>query len=686
MSVVQEQMSFLPLVRIWIWVSVLASIAGWLLSALGQLNRVGYGIFLILAAGGLWFGRYTLSLLPPGRLFNGRKLLARFRRWLPACFLGLMFLVFIGSVCYPPTTHEAMSCRVPRVLHWLSEGRWHWIHTPNIRMNNRPCGLEWLSAPLLLFTRSDRGLFLINFIPLLLMPGLVFSMATRLGVRPRVAWHWMWLLPTGYNFLLQGGSLGNDTTPAFYALVAVDFGLRAWASRRPGDLWMSILSASLLTGAKVSNLPLLLPWAIVVIPVLGVLLRRPAATALLILLAASVSLLPTALLNSRYCGDWTGLRLEHAVTAMKQPVVGIWGNALLLMKNLVPPFFPAAKWWNQSALSLLPHAVADPMVANFETGFYTLGELPVEDTAGLGFGVSWLLAISIVAGWWIRLRKTRNPKSEILRRSEDPNPNGSIGNLQFPRSNWRLAIGTWQLAIRDSGSGFGSSSIPPRLRLLALIAPWLSLLAYFMKVALMDLPRHISAYYTLLAPMLLIGAGQTVIVRRRWWRALALGVMLLAALVLVVTPGRPLWPAQTVLSRLVAWKPDQPQLKRALTVYSVYGVRSDPLSNVRALLPPGLKVVGFMGTADDIDISLWRPFGSRRVKHILLSDLPGEITGQGIEYAVVGEVNLLENKMTLADWLRETGAELVATATATVTVSQGPCSWYVVRFLPTEGG
>ena len=80
-------------------------------------------------------------------------------------------------------------------------------------MNNRPCGLEWLSAPLLLFTKSDRGLFLVNFLPFLLLPGLIFSVLTRLGVRARVAWHWMWLLPTGYNFLLQGGSLGNDTDP-----------------------------------------------------------------------------------------------------------------------------------------------------------------------------------------------------------------------------------------------------------------------------------------------------------------------------------------------------------------------------------------------------------------------------------------------------------------------------------------
>jgi len=181
-------------------------------------------------------------------------------------------------------------------------------------------------------------------------------------------------------------------------------------------------------------------------------------------------------------------------------------------------------------------------------------------------------------------------------------------------------------------------------------------------------------------PLLLIGARQALIVRRRWWRVMAGGVVLLAVLVLVLTPGRPLWPAQTLLSKLVALKPDQRLLRRALTVYSVYDVRSDPLAKVRALLPEGLSVVGFMGTPDDIDISLWRPLGSRRVEHILLSDSPDQIRQRHIQYAVVGEVNLLEHNTSLADWQKRTGAELVGTATATTVVSQGPRQWYVVRF------
>jgi hypothetical protein len=648
-----------------------------------------------------------------GRIFNWRKLRARFRRWLPASFAGLAFLVLLGAALYPPTTHEGLTCRVPRVLHWLAEGHWHWITTPNARLNDRPCGLEWLAAPLLLFTRSDRGLFLINFIPLILLPGLIFSVFTRLGVRPRVAWHWMWLLPTGYNFLLQSGSLGNDTTPAFYALAAMDFGLRAWASRRTvgigagrgidarpltpslspsdgervparagegqssdsssvpglGSLWLSILSAAFLTATKVSDLPLLLPWAVVVLPLLLRLIRRPAATLAVVALAAGVSLLPTAALNIHYGGDWAGLAVERSVIEMKHPLVGIWGNALLLLKNLAPPIFPLAGWWNQSALTVLPHGLVAPMVANFESGFHTVGELPTEDGAGLGFGVSMLVLISVVAGWIVGRPRARA--------GAQPLGCSSAGVGRSTRQS--LAMGRNGGVLQPEGCA-PVPALPVIWRWLVLVAPWISLLAYFVKAAMMDLPRHLSAYYPLLLPLVLVGAGQAVIVQRCWWRTLAWGVVLLAVPVVMLVPGRPLWPAETILSRLTAWRPDQRLLQRALMVYSVYNVRSDPLASIRGLLPQGLEVVGFMGTADDLDISLWRPFGSRRVEHILLSELPAEIRQRHIEYAVVGEVNLLENNTTLAEWQKRTGAELMATATATTTVFQGQRHWYVVRF------
>lgn len=632
-------MSLLPLVRVWIWVSTLATLAGWSLSAVGQLNRGGYLVFGgLVAAIAFWFGREAFGWPAAGTGFKWSKARRRFGRWLPVCFLGLAVLVFLGGALYPPSNHTGFTYRTPRVLHWLMEEHWHWIHTPNYRMNNRACGFEWLTAPLLLFTKSDRGLFLINFVPFLLLPGLVFSVLTRLGARGRVAWHWMWLLPTGYSFLLQAGSIGNDTFPAVYALAAVDFGLRAWTSRRVSDLWLSILSAALLTGAKASNLPLLLPWGLVVLGLLPLLRRRAGATVGVILLAGVVSFLPTAALNVRYCGDWSGLRLEHAGMDMQNPFVGIWGNALLLLSdNFAPTFFPLAGWWNRSALSFLPQALAAPMVANFEKGFVLVGELPTEDWAGLGFGLSMLLTVGLLAGFRA----------------------GSAAN-------------------RDCA---GRRLIPRGVRWCALAAPWLALLAYCMKSGMVGPSRLISPYYPLLLPALLMGAGQAGIVRRRWWQVLAGGVLLLAFLALALTPGRPLWPAQTILSKLAAWKPDQRLIKRALAVYSVYDKRWDPLAEVRARLPEGLPVVGFLGNPDDIDISLWRPFGTRRVEHILLSDSPEQIRQRHIQYAVVNEAELLESHTTLADWQKRTRAEVATTVIAALTVAQGPHPWHIVRFL-----
>ena len=586
-----------------------------------------------------------------------RKFLRRLSRPLPLTFLLLSLLILLGGILYPPSNHTALTYRIPRVLQWLARGHWFWIHTSDYRMNNRACGIEWLSAPLLLFTRSDRSLFLLNFIPFLLLPGLVFSLFTRLGVRPRVAWQWMWLLPTGYAFLLQAGSAGNDTFPTVYLLAAMDFACQAWVSRRSADRWHSLLAAALMTGAKASNLPLLLPWALVFFPSLRftsdaarasehpnaavsapwIRRARPIIAVVLLLVAMLVSFLPTAILNLRYCGDWSGLALERPGMQMKSPLVGLWGNSFLfLLDNLVPPFFPAAGWWNQHALSVLPQWLVGPLVANFESSFHWLWELPTEDWIGLGFGLSWLVIFTVLAAW-------------------------RIGPV--PSSKW---------APRDV--------LPGGLRGWVLVAPWVALLAYCIKSGMATGARLISPYYPLLLPLVLAGARQGVIIRRRWWQVMIWGVVGLAVPVLVLTPGRPLWPARTILSRLQTLYPEQRLIARALNVYSVYGIRADPLAGVRCLLPAELAVVGFMARGDDPDISFWRPFGGRRVEHVLVSDLPEEIRRRGIDYVVAGDYNFALNGTSFAAWQHATGAEVVAKTNATVRVSEKPQTWYLVRF------
>jgi len=332
------------------------------------------------------------------------------------------------------------------------------------------------------------------------------------------------------------------------------------------------------------------------------------------------------------------LSIERTGMSMKNPVVGVWGNALLLLlNNFVPPIFPLAGWWNQHALSFLPHCLAAPMAANFEEGFQLLPELPTEDWAGFGFGLSLLLLISVPASFLISRSAKRNPEPAPL--------------------------------------------IPAKLRRWVLIAPWFALLAYGMKSGMVTPQRLIAPYYPLLLPLLLTGAGQAQIIRRGWWRMMVGGNLILALVVLVLSPDRPLWPAKTILSRASSRHPDHRLAARALKVYTVYSERSDALAGVRALLPPDLKVVGFIGTEDDCDVSLWRPFGKRRVEHFFLADPPEQIR-QHVQCVVLGGFNLKEHNTTLDGWLQSSGAELIATTNVTLKVAEGPQPWYVVWLKP----
>jgi hypothetical protein len=636
-----------PGVKSWILVSTFATLAGWSLSAFGQLNRVGYlvlgGAVLVLLGCVRHFVRPPRNRPGIGLAPLWRPLRRRFGRPLPFGFALLSGLVLLGGLLYPPTNHTALTYRIPRVLHWLAEGRWHWIHTISYRMNDRACGIEWLSAPILLFTRSDRLLFALNFIPFLLLPGLCFSLFSRLGVGPRVAWSWMWLLPSGYTFLLQAGSAGNDAFPTVYALAALDFACRAWSSRRASDLAFSVLAAALLTGAKASNLPLLLPWFVLAVPLAPLVRHRPLPGVGVAVLALAVSFLPTAALNQYHCGDWSGLKLERAGMDLKNPWVGLWGNGLLfLLDNLAPPVFPAAGWWNEHALSLLPGPMVSALVANFENGFHLLKELPTEDWAGLGFGLSVLIAASAVAGppWGLRARR---PGTAAAKAALADNP------------------------------------LPSAVGWLVMGAAWVALLAYCVKSGMTNGARLITPYYPLLLPALLIGTRQSELVRRRWWRRMAWGVVGLAIVTLVLTPGRPLWPACTVLARARTFWPGQRWISRANGVYEVYAHRSDPLAAVRALLPPQVTRVGFLADGDDLDISLWRPFFSRRVIHVLLADTPAWIRGRQVDYVVVGEAYLASQHTTLAAWQSQVGAHCVGQVTVTLKVAEGPQPWYLMR-------
>lgn len=633
----QSRKPLLSPVAVWVMICTVLNAAGWLLSALGHLNLLGYGVVMVLSgAAGVW---WWYRVQP--RFRSGFRLL-RFRRVFPIAFAVVAALAILGGILHAPNNYDALAYRTPRVLHWLAEGHWHWIHTDFQRLNTRGCGIEWITAPLILLTGTDRLFFLINVVSFLLLPGLCYSVLTRLGVRRRVAWHWMWVLPTGYCYILQAGSIGNDLFGAALALAAVDFALRSAHDRKASAAWLAILAAALMTAGKGFNLLLLLPWGLALWPATGTLFRRPLATLLVGTLALVISLAPTALLNAHYCGDWKGLKAEPSNLSTGEPLLHLGANGVLVaLHNLNPPFNPFSGIWNEWMQRRIPNDLVLKLSTQFEGSgrLFKLIEMQVEEAAGLGFGIS-LILLPVFFGRF--------------------------------RPRW-----------------IGWGHLPSVLINPANLVPagtWLVTLYFFTQSGLGCPARYLApSYVLLLVPALRLPRASDLL-HRPWWRYVALLGFALAALLVIATPARPLWPARTLLQAIHAENSAMPWLRRICAVYSVYGERDDGFAPVRAILPPDLKVLGLV-TFDDPETSLWRPFISQHIMHVTCNDDAQSLRRQGIEYVLVSEYTLINiDRWALTQWLDHFDAEVVTSLDLTLRATRGPTRWHLVRVRPGSAG
>jgi len=620
---------------LWICLCAFLNCVGWLLSTLHALNPTGYGISLLGGVGAVlvWLKRSGRGAC---RIRDCRKLLRRFRRALPLGFLVLATMAFLGGALHAPTNYDALAYRVPRVLHWLADGQWHWIHTDFQRLNVRTCGIEWVSAPFIALTHSDRLLFLINSASLSLLPGLVFSLFANVGVKRRTAWHWMWVLPTGYCFLLQAGSIANDLFGAVFMLAAVRFALRARKSAQIADVCLSVMAAALATSAKATNLPLLLPWMIALVAVWRVWVRKPMLLAALFFPALLSSFVPTAYLNQRHCGDWTG-RAAEAVNIGGGPAwLYLLNNGIMMgLESFVPPVFPLASQWNELAPKMIPKPLVGLLRKYFEEppANWRLGEMQTEESAGLGFGVSTLLAVSLIAALW-------------------------------PRGCHGTTVGR---------------SPPDWTSRWVCIGAWLSLAVPLSSLGLSGVTRYCTPYYALLLMGLLRGRTHAEIVQRKWWRCWAAVVFALAALLLILSQARPLWPAQWALDHFRNQLQDSRLGSRILTVYGVYGQRADAFGPARKQLPPDASPLGIV-TFDDPEASLWRPFGTRRILHVLNSESAESVRGRGIRFVFVSVEKLREP---WEHWLRRMNARELQEFELRLRAGRGPFEWWLVELMPT---
>src|SRR3569833_1466368 len=106
--------------RTWIFFCATLTAGGWVLSALGLLNRGGYcGLFAVF----LFFLQRFLR--DEDFHVQTSKWVRRFARRAPMLYALLAAAGALGAFLYLPVNVDGYAYRIPRVLHWLFAGRWH---------------------------------------------------------------------------------------------------------------------------------------------------------------------------------------------------------------------------------------------------------------------------------------------------------------------------------------------------------------------------------------------------------------------------------------------------------------------------------------------------------------------------------------------------------------------------------
>jgi hypothetical protein len=193
--------------------------------------------------------------------------------------------------------------------------------------------------------------------------------------------------------------------------------------------------------------------------------------------------------------------------------------------------------------------------------------------------------------------------------------------------------------------------------------------------------RLLLPYYPLLILPLLCLPIQACLVRCKLWRLWLVLVALSVLPAVVLSPARPLWPAQKLSEKWLQTHPDSRLAKRVAAVYSGYGNRNDALAPIREHVPLSAKKIGLVAGSNDAEYSLWRPFGQRVVQCLRTQrDAPGLILPDDVEWIVVHNKEwAYAAGMPLSDWAAQHHAQIVTNIPIVIFVSHGADDWCLLR-------
>jgi len=247
-----------------------------------------------------------------------------------------------------------------------------------------------------------------------------------------------------------------------------------------------------------------------------------------------------------------------------------------------------------------------------------------------------------------------------------------------------LGIGVTMLLLASAGACVFGQKRPgikiPLSMMLVGFAGWIAVLAYMLKMGSEATARLMLPYYPLAIVPILWMSSQECLLRRRFWKIFAALAALCVLPAMIVSPSRPLFPAQTITGWLARHHPHSMGIQRFAVVYSTYANRNDVLAPLRAGIPADVRKIGFVAGSNDTDYSLWRPFGQRQAVELRSDDGNSIHVPDDIKWIVVKEDAWADfSKVPLEEWTAEHHAQIVLSVPLVVLVSWGEQTWCLVH-------
>ena len=397
---------------------------------------------------------------------------------------------------------------------------------------------------------------------------------------------------------------------------------------------MALVAMALLTGAKLSNAPLMLPFAALLLPALFRVRWFNWKLLPLLLVCVLCSFLPLACLCWKNTGDWSGdpgnqwnIHTHNAAGAV------IAGGVALANDLAQPPVFPTAKQVN-ARLDGLNRTKFMQWLRWAQPNFdgIQFGDMAYEGGSGLGSGIGLYLLLLLAGCWFVR-------------------PAPGRGLPDFPLA-WRIA--PW--------------------------LAWISLMVLMAKLASSHVTRYASSYYPFLF-ISILSLPRIAAMERKKFAAVVSALGLVAVVpAILLTPARPVIPVEKILARL----PHKPAMETFLTKYRMWAGLRDDLAPMRNALPPGVTKLGYAGAFRDTSYGLWKPLGQRTVVELGLPPGGKLPPPADLKYAVVTERGLRQRyDMDPKTWCEFAKAKVVFEMQRNISLAGAVANydaWYLVQF------